>query len=205
MEDPQRIHASRSRLADAAADERRRFERALHDGVEQDLTALLVRLQLLRRLLSGEGAEASALLDELQRDAHTALERVRSLASDIYPALLDSRGLADTLHEAARVWGVTVTIVANDLRRQPREVEQAAYFCCHAILEQLKPGDAAHVQLYEEADELALVVSGGDVRPVAIASDLAEAAGGRLSVRGATIDVRLPTLSRSRPDRKSPP
>jgi signal transduction histidine kinase len=91
MSDSDQLRASRARLAAAALADRRRFERALHDGVQQDLIALSVGLQLLR-----ERAEADEAIDELRAATREALERVRSLADEIYPSVLGAQGLAGT-------------------------------------------------------------------------------------------------------------
>jgi signal transduction histidine kinase len=109
-------------------EERRAVERALHDGVQQDLIALCVRLQLLRQLVEADPAAALVELAELHREAHAALDRVRTLANDVYPSVLDARGLP----EALRAAGATVDGEAGG--RYPREVEAAAYFFCRDAL-----------------------------------------------------------------------
>jgi signal transduction histidine kinase len=129
-------------------DERRRLERALHDGAQQDLIAISVRLQLLRRLVAG--AEAIALLDELQRDAHDALDRLRELANDVYPSTLDVWGLAHALRELARPAGVTVVV---EVGRYPAAVEAAVYFAARDLLD-----GARALTLREEDGALVLSV-----------------------------------------------
>jgi signal transduction histidine kinase len=88
MSDSDPLQASRARLAAAALADRRRFERALHDGVQQDLIALSVGLQLLR-----ERADVDEAVDELRTATRETLERVRALADEIYPSVLDAQGL----------------------------------------------------------------------------------------------------------------
>ena len=173
--------ASRARLAASAAAERRRIERALHDGVQQDLIAISVRLQLLRELLGTDAGPALELLDELQRDTRGALERVRAVAADTYPSLLDARGLRDALREAARAVGVSVRIEASGLGRAPADVEAAAYFCCRALFESAGPGAGLTVAIRDSDGALHIDLSGAPVE-VAAARDLAEAAGGALTV-----------------------
>ena len=92
MDGGDQLGASRSRVATAAISERRRFERALHDGVQQDLIALSVGLQLLLERLD-EPAAARAQIETLGHEVHAALDRVRALADEIYPSTLDAQGL----------------------------------------------------------------------------------------------------------------
>jgi len=179
--EPDDLRASRARLAVSAAAERRRIERALHDGVQQDLIAISVRLQLLRELLGTDADPALELLDELQRDTRGALERVRAVAADTYPSLLDARGLHDGLREAARTAGVSVRIEATGLGRAPADVEAAAYFCCRALLEGAEPGAGLTVAIRDSDGALHIHLSGAPVE-VTAARDLAEAAGGALTV-----------------------
>jgi signal transduction histidine kinase len=122
----------RSLLARAVAAgdaERRRFERELHDGAQQELIALAVNLQLARRLADSDSEATKRLLEELARDVHDALDRVRELATAIYPPLLTSRGLADALKAA----GVRVRVDGGTLPRFAPEVEAGFYFFCLAL------------------------------------------------------------------------
>jgi len=131
-------------------DERREIERALHDGVQQDLVALCVRLQLVRSLVESDAAAALRELDELHRDAHAALDRVRALANEVYPALLDARGLPDAL----RATGARVD--AEGVGRYERTVEADAYFFCR----EAAVGPGTTVALREEDGELRVEVAG---------------------------------------------
>ena len=178
------LRASRARLAAAAGADRRRIERALHDGVQQDLIAVSVRLQLLRELVASDLPAALELLDELQRDTRDALARVRALANDVYPALLDARGLPDALREAARTSGASARIDVSSLRRHPVAIEAAVYFFCRAALEGAKGGTALTINLQENGDALRLEIAGLDGLDVSPARDLVEAAGGVVLVEG---------------------
>jgi signal transduction histidine kinase len=186
------LRASRARLAVSAAVERRRIERALHDGVQQDLIAISVRLQLLRELLGADAGPALELLDELQRDTRGALERVRAVAADTYPPLLDARGLQDALREASRATGVSVRIEASGLGRPPADVEAAAYFCCRDLFESAGPGAVLTVAIRDSQDTLRIELAGGAFE-VTSARDLAEAAGGALATGAdGTVTVTFP-------------
>ncbi|GJM37502.1 MAG: hypothetical protein DHS20C19_08690 [Acidimicrobiales bacterium] len=118
------IRDSRTRLVQAADDERRRLERDLHDGAQQQLVAVAMELRLLRSA-TGMDAEIDPLVDELE----SALENLRELAHGIYPPLLRSRGLTEALGAAGRRSPLTVAIDV-DVERHDAEIEAAIYFCC---------------------------------------------------------------------------
>jgi signal transduction histidine kinase len=190
----------------AAADaERRTFERALHDGVQQDLIAVAVRLQLARLLADSDLPAALALLDELRGDVRDALDRVRAIADEIYPALLEAQGLPNALRAAASAAGVVAHVDAPGLGRYGVEVEAAVYFCCRAALEQVAAhagtGARATIHLGEDAGilrfELAVTDAGSDESAFALVRDRVEALGGMLSIesepgRGTTIAATVP-------------
>lgn len=188
MTEADELRASRARLAASAASERRRIERALHDGVQQDLIAISVRLQLLRELLGGDAAPTLELLDELQRDTRDALDRVRAVAGDTYPSILDARGLPDALREAARTIGRSVRVEASSVGRHPAELERAVYFCCRALLE---TASAEPTLVLRETDRELRLEATGEF-DVTAARDLAEAAGGTLTVDRDRVTATFP-------------
>ena len=103
----------------AAADgERRTIERALHDGVQQDLIAVSVRLQLVRQLAGADLPAAIALLDEIGRDVRGALERVQALANEIYPRC-SRRGAFPTRSAAPRGWTRRASGATRRTSRRP--------------------------------------------------------------------------------------
>jgi signal transduction histidine kinase len=122
------LAASRKRLVAAQDEERRRIERNLHDGAQQQLVALKVRLSLVERISSEE--KVKAMLADLAAEADGALQTLRDLARGIYPPLLEQRGLAEALSAQAAKATVPVGVEAEGLGRYPREVEAAVYFCC---------------------------------------------------------------------------
>ena len=188
MTEADELRASRARLAASAASKRRRIERALHDGVQQDLIAISVRLQLLRELLGGDAAPTLELLDELQRDTRDALDRVRAVAGDTYPSILDARGLPDALREAARTIGRSVRVEASSVGRHPAELERAVYFCCRALLE---TASAEPTLVLRETDRELRLEATGEF-DVTAARDLAEAAGGTLTVDRDRVTATFP-------------
>jgi signal transduction histidine kinase len=131
----ERLRASRARVVAIADGERRRIERSLHDGIQQHLVALAVNLQLAQELADSDPPSVKPLLDELSRGVREALENVRSLAHDVYPALLFDRGLAEALRGAAAEASVPTRVEGALPDRYPPDVEAAVYFCCVQALE----------------------------------------------------------------------
>jgi signal transduction histidine kinase len=123
------LRASRQRLVAAQDEERRRLERNLHDGAQQQLVALTVQLKLARTMLDREPTKAAALLDGLQGSAGAALDDLRDLARGIYPPLLADQGLAAALEAQARRAVVPASVSTDGVGRYPQEIEAAVYFC----------------------------------------------------------------------------
>ena len=107
------LRASRKRLALAADAERRDIERALHEGVQQDLVGLAANLEVAAGSVDSDPAAAKALLDELQREARRALTEMQELANRIFPPLLEAGGLAAELRAAASRAGVPARIAVD--------------------------------------------------------------------------------------------
>jgi signal transduction histidine kinase len=129
------LRASRQRLVTAQDEERRRLERDIHDGAQQQLVALAVKLRLARTLAGRDAERAQSLLDELQEETQEALENLRDLARGIYPPLLEDKGLAAALEAQARKVPFPVTVEPNGIGRYSAEAEATAYFC---VLEALQ-------------------------------------------------------------------
>ena len=111
------LRASRQRLVRAQDDERRRLERNLHDGAQQQLVSLSVEVRLAQSLVGQEDERARDMLDEVRADSRAALEELRDLARGIYPPLLADRGLAAALGAQARKSPITVSIDPEGSRR----------------------------------------------------------------------------------------
>jgi signal transduction histidine kinase len=137
------LRASRQRLVSAQDEERRRLERNLHDGAQQHLVALKVKLGLAEMLMGRDVEKAKTILEQLKGDADEALETLRDLARGIYPPLLADKGLQAALESQARKATVPVTVEAEGLGRYSQEVESAVYF---SVLEALQ-----NVQKYAHA------------------------------------------------------
>ena len=123
------LRASRQRLVAAQDDERRKIERDLHDGAQQQLVALSVQLKLAEQLVGKDAEKERELLARLGSQASAALEDLRSLARGIYPPLLADKGLAAALESQARKAAVPTTIEADGVGRYPQDVESTIYFC----------------------------------------------------------------------------
>lgn len=122
--------ASRARIVAASDESRRRIERNLHDGAQQHLVALAVKVGLARTLMSSDPGASAAMLDELRTDVQTTLTELRDLAHGIYPPLLRDRGLEAALQNAANRATLHTTIDADGVGRYDSDVEAAVYFCC---------------------------------------------------------------------------
>jgi signal transduction histidine kinase len=129
------VEDSRRRLATAAATERRRIERDLHDGAQQRLVTLRVQLELVEEELERDPLAGARRLHELGPSVDSVIEDVRSLARGIYPPLLADAGLVEALRAVAAREALPVTVEADQGVRYPLEVESAAYFCCLEALQ----------------------------------------------------------------------
>jgi signal transduction histidine kinase len=157
------LRASRARVVSAADAERRRIERDLHDGAQQQLVALCVNLRLARELSGSDPAEATALLEQLGNDVEAALEDLRELAHGIYPPLLADRGLAEALSAVAARAPIRTRLEAAVTRRYPPQVEATVYFCCLEALQNAGkyagPAASATVRVMEKEGGLLFEIS----------------------------------------------
>ena len=148
------LKASRQRLVAAQDEERRRLERNLHDGAQQQLVALSVKVRLAQQLTTRDPERATAMLEDVQTDATDALENLRQLARGIYPPLLADKGLVAALEAQVRRAPVPVRIRGEGVGRFGQDVEAAVYFSCLEALQ--------NIAKYAEATEAELVLSNGE-------------------------------------------
>lgn len=187
----QELAHSRTRLAAATEDARRRVVRDLHDGAQQRLAHALIVMQLAERALASDADAARELLDEAIQHAQGANRELRDLARGIRPAMLAAAGLPAALDALAAGMPIPVdTDVAVGRFCEP--VEAAAYFvAAEALTNVIKHADARHacVRAHTTARELVIEVHDdgvGGARPygsglVGLAERVA-ALGGRLRV-----------------------
>jgi signal transduction histidine kinase len=155
------LRASRQRLVKAQDEERRKLERNIHDGAQQQLVALAVKTRVADSFVGRDEVKAHEMLAQVQSDAQEALENLRDLARGIYPPLLADKGLAAALEAQARKSPTPVAIVSDGIGRYPQEVEAAIYFCCLEALQNVaKYAEAStvSVQLSERDGEVSFEV-----------------------------------------------
>lgn len=154
------VEESRRRLAAAVALERRKIEQDLHDGAQQQLVILRIRMALLAEEMEKHPEHGAEKLRELAPSVDSMIDELRSIARGIYPPLLADAGLGEALRAVARssrgVAAVTAAI-DDDLGRFPLEVESAVYFCClEAIQNATKHANATHLVVHVGATERTL-------------------------------------------------
>ncbi len=197
------VRASRARIVEAGDAERRRVERDLHDGAQQRLVALAVRLQVAKETTSG----ASELLDEATTELQTAIDEVRVLARGLHPPVLTEAGLGAAVEGLAERAPLTVIVDVPESRFAP-PIEATAYFViAEALTNVARHAEAteAEVTVVERDGRLVIMVrddgrGGADPSSGSGLSGLSDrlaAAGGTLKVesvpgRGTTLTAELP-------------
>jgi signal transduction histidine kinase len=206
--------ASRRRLVGAQDAERRRIERNLHDGAQQQLIALAIQLGLLAES-AGDPDLIRQAIPDLTAQLSAALDDLRALARGIYPPLLAEQGLVMALRAQAARSPVPVALEAGRVGRYPQDAESTVYFCTLEALQNVAKharASAATISLSGSGGTLEFSVSDdGAGFPAAAArhgsglqgmSDRLAAHGGTLTVtsrpgHGTTITGRLPTSERT--------
>ena len=191
------LAASRARLVQAEELERRRLERDLHDGVQQELVGVLARLALARNQLRRDRDLAETTLREAQVDAQRALEGLQELARGIHPAILTDRGLVEAVEERATRMPLPVEIHANGLGqgdRYPLELEGAAYFfVSEGLANILKYASASrvHIRFHSEPGQLVVAVQddGRGFDPATVKKSGLRGLEDRISALGGRVEV----------------
>src|SRR3954470_19129444 len=124
------LSESRTRLVAVADDERRRIERDLHDGAQQRLVALRVKLDLAAERIRDESPDGADTIRRLEDDVDATIDEVRSFARGIYPSLLAERGLSEALRAAGRNASLPTVVHVAAVSRYRPEVEATVYFAC---------------------------------------------------------------------------
>ena len=158
----QELRRSRARVVHVADSERRRIERDLHDGAQQRLIALRVKLTLAEELVADSNPPVGDLIQEIAAEAETAIEDLHALVHGIYPPLLTDRGLTDAVKALSRAAPLPARVLADGVQRYPADVEAAVYFACAEALQNAAkhggPGTSARVALRHEQGGLAFEV-----------------------------------------------
>ena len=207
------LRAAQKRIVAAQDEERRRLERNIHDGAQQQLVALAVKARLARSLAERDPPKAGEMLEQIEAETQAALEDLRDLARGIYPPLLADEGLAAALRAQARRAPFHVEVRADSLGRYPAEIEAAVYFSClEALQNAAKYADAGEVtvSLSDRDGTLTFEITddGRGFDPAAARTgtglqgieDRLVAIDGTLAIRsepgrGATVSGRVPTGS----------
>jgi signal transduction histidine kinase len=200
--------ASRARIVATADETRRRFERDLHDGAQQRLLSLGLRLRAVQAAVPAELDELARDLDEVASGLEGALGELREFARGIHPAILARGGLAPALRFLVRRSAVPAALDVRLDERLPSPVENAAYYIVsEALVNATKHADASGIAVEVEMTGAALHLSIRDdgVGGAAFVpgsgllglKDRVEALGGRISLEsprqgGTTIEVELP-------------
>jgi signal transduction histidine kinase len=130
------LRQSRHRLVTAQDEARRRLERDLHDGAQQNLVSLRMKLGLAASVAREKPDSLEPLLQEMQSELGDALDSLRNLARGVYPPLLEAEGLKAALRARARQVPISIDVQCGP-ERYPRELEGAVYFCCSEALQNL--------------------------------------------------------------------
>jgi PAS domain S-box-containing protein len=203
------LKASRTRLVETAATERRRLERNLHDGAQQYLNALALKLRLTAARIAEGPVVIGSLLDEAQADLAIAIEALRELARGIHPAALTEHGLSRALAGLAERCPVDVCLAEMPTKRLPETLEVAVYYVVaegltnvakyaqadHATVSVVLEQEMMTVEVADNGCGGADLTKGSGLRGLA---DRVEALGGRFLVessRGAGTRLRaeIPT------------
>jgi signal transduction histidine kinase len=155
------LRGSRRRIVAAVDEGRRRLERNIHDGAQQQLVALAVKLRLTDGSVDRDPAKAHELLAQLQAEVVDALENLRDLARGIYPPLLADEGLTAAVQSQARKSPVPVHVAPDGVGRYRQDVEASVYFCVLEALQNVAKYASASrvdVELRHESGLLAFEV-----------------------------------------------
>jgi signal transduction histidine kinase len=115
--------------------ERHKIERNLHDGAQQQLVALAVKMRLIEGMAGKDPHKVAELAHEVVVETSEALESLRELAHGIYPPLLAKHGLAEALESQARKAPIPVSVRSDGVARYSQDLEAAVYFCCLEALQ----------------------------------------------------------------------
>ena len=118
---------------------RRQIAGDLHDGAQQHLIAMRIRLGQVVELVGRDPARAVATIEELGDDVEDALDELRALVHGIYPHVLAFGGLEEALNTAAQRAPIPATVITHAVGRYPDAIENAVYFTCIEALQNTLP------------------------------------------------------------------
>jgi len=188
------LRASRRRLVEAQDAERRKIERNLHDGAQQQLIALSIHLGLLAEAADDPGFVRQAI-PELKAQLSAALDDLRALARGIYPPLLAESGLVVALRSQVARSPVPVDLEADQVGRYPQDAESTVYFCALEALQNVAKharASRAVIRLAGNGDGLMFSISDDGAGLPAAGPRRGSGLPGmadRLAAHGGTLDV----------------
>jgi signal transduction histidine kinase len=190
----QELRASRARIVTTADLERLRLERDLHDGAQQRLMAVQIKLALLRERIDEPNLRSE--VDEIAEDTAAAVAELRGLADGIYPTVLHERGLRDALRSLARTSSLPIDVTDDEIGRFASVVETAIYFCAAEAIENAAkhagPDARVAVTLQRRADAVLFAVAddgtGFDAATISSGSGLVEMRD-RLDAVGGAVEI----------------
>lgn len=155
------VSASRRRLITAHDAARHRLERDLHDGAQQQVVALKVKLGLARALAEAEAPDLIPMVSKLADETQAAVDQMRELAHGIYPPLLEAEGVGPALTASTRSVSVPVELSVQAATRFPRPVEETVYFCATELIGEAVMAGATKVavDLVEDRGSLSFSVT----------------------------------------------
>ncbi len=206
------LRASRLRIVTAQDDQRRRIERDIHDGAQQQLLSIASGLAVAESLAGRDEEQERALVAQLKADTHDALQTLRDLARGIYPPVLADQGLARAVSAHAGKAPLPVIVDADGVGRYPADIETAVYFCCAEAVQNAArhaPESTVRIRLRGSAGEISFAVEddgpgfdrsgagGGGGAGLQHMADRLAALGGSLQVdaypgSGTTVTGRIP-------------
>jgi PAS domain S-box-containing protein len=147
------LRASRARIVEAGYEARRRIERDLHDGAQQQLVAVTMTLRMVRaRIEQGNAEGALEMLAEASEDLSTAISELRELARGIHPAVLTEGGLEPALRGLVQRSAVPAELVAVPKERFAVTAEAAIYYAvAEALTNVARHAEATGVEVHVEA------------------------------------------------------
>jgi PAS domain S-box-containing protein len=206
----QQLAASRARIVAVGDEERRRLERNLHDGAQQRLVSMALRLRLAEAHVETRPEDARREIAEASEELAHALEELREIARGLHPAILTDHGLDAAVHALAGRAPIPVEVCCELARKPPAPVEAAAYYVVAEALTNVAKyarASGARVSIGHADERLFVQVADDGVGGAAPAAggasglrglaDRVEALGGRLVIdsepgEGTTVRAELP-------------
>jgi signal transduction histidine kinase len=191
----EQLRVSRRRLVASHDTERHRLERDLHDGAQQQVVAIKVKLGIARTLAEREGAaEVEAFVSSLSETTQQAVDEMRAVAHGIYPPLLESEGLGVALTSASRTTSIPFDLEVETDHRYPRSVEETIYFCILETVARAIDGGASWVRvaLAESPNTVRYTVHhDGTITTLLAVEDRVEAFGGQVALNSGTAEAAV--------------